>query len=411
MSASQNLDPNNSQSWSSSGQVDGSTTPVIQVMGKGIQETAVEPQGRIHEGWAVQPQGFGADYESNSSGDYQFDVPTQDWAARPSASSPYAGQARVYADRPSASARFDGPAAGYAGGGVGGFGQPINPPAQEAGKSDKAGLAALVVGIISILCVTEPVLGIVLGIIAVVLSIGAAKKHSGRNGKAVAGRVCGIISICFSVVMLAMGVVVNSSIVDSVYDFTSDRGSYSSDSFDGPAAGSALDVDEDDAAAERAVREQLDKFAEDDPELTTWLATKVEETFADSGYTLADMGVDAQDVAAWLMDDFTYATDGAYTYSDGTGTVYVEIEARDAFDLMDEHSNATDELIDSGQLDGLSESEGLALLGQAFIEAMDATKDEKIEFYAAFDVVNNNGTWEIDQTSWEEELSYLYGLF
>ena len=52
--------------------LDASQTPVVQVMGEGIQDSAVEPQGDIHDGWAVQPQGWGV---SDDDGDSEREHP------------------------------------------------------------------------------------------------------------------------------------------------------------------------------------------------------------------------------------------------------------------------------------------------------------------------------------------------
>lgn len=357
--------------------LDASQTPVVQVMGEGIQDSAVEPQGDIHDGWAVQPQGWGV---SDDDGDSEREHPAP---AVPAPSSAMPG------------ASFD-------------------PPDGSASSSAaKAGVMPLVLGILSIVTAGVPVVGIALGVAALVASAKAIKRY-GKDGKAVAGRVCGIVGIAFSAVVLAASVVGTAAFTSHLSEFTapSDRGSYSSSTFnEEDPAGYLADVDADDRAAEEAVRVELDKFAAGDPDLAAWLAAKVDELFSTSGYSLADIGVDSRDVAAWMMTDFSYEMDGSFTFSDGTGTVYADLETRDMFELLEGFDTASQDMIDSGLLDAMDEATMLGQFGQAFVASMGAAEDSRIDFYAAFDVVEQDGAWVVDRASWEEEIAYVFGLF
>lgn len=357
--------------------LDASQTPVVQVMGEGIQDSAVEPQGDIHDGWAVQPQGWGV---SDDDGDSEREHPAP---AVPAPSSAMPG------------ASFD-------------------PPDGSASSSAaKAGVMPLVLGILSIVTAGVPVVGIALGVAALVASAKAIKRY-GKDGKAVAGRVCGIVGIAFSAVVLAASVVGTAAFTSHLSEFTapSDRGSYSSSTFnEEDPAGYLADVDADDRAAEEAVRVELDKFAAGDPDLAAWLAAKVDELFSTSGYSLADIGVDSRDVAAWMMTDFSYEMDGSFTFSDGTGKVYADLETRDMFELLEGFDTASQDMIDSGLLDAMDEATMLGQFGQAFVASMGAAEDSRIDFYAAFDVVEQDGAWVVDRASWEEEIAYVFGLF
>lgn len=271
----------------------------------------------------------------------------------------------------------------------------------------------LVLGILSIVAAGVPVVGIALGVAALVASAKAIKRY-GKDGKAVAGRVCGIVGIAFSAVVLAASVVGTAAFTSHLSGFTapSDRGSYSSSTFnEEDPAGYLADVDADDRAAEEAVRAELDKFAAGDPDLAAWLAAKVDELFSTSGYSLADIGVDSRDVAEWMMADFSYEMDGSFTFSDGTGTVYADLETRDMFELLEGFDTASQDMIDSGLLDAMDEATMLGQFGQAFVASMGAAEDSRIDFYAAFDVVEQDGAWVVDRASWEEEIAYVFGLF
>lgn len=271
----------------------------------------------------------------------------------------------------------------------------------------------LVLGILSIVTAGVPVLGIVLGVLALVTSARAIKRY-GRDAKTAAGRVCGIVGIAFSVVALAASVIGTAAFTSYLSESTapSDGGSYSSSTFNESDPSAYLaDMDADDRAAEEAVRAELDKFAAGDSDLAAWLSAKADELFMTSGYSLADIGVDSRDVAEWMMGGFSYEMDGAYTFSDGTGTVYADLETRDMFELLEGFDAASQDMIDSGLLDAMDEAAMLGQFGQAFVASMGAAEDSRIDFYAAFDVVEEDGAWVVDRASWEEELKYVFGLF
>lgn len=381
------------------GMLDASQTPVVQVMGEGIQDSAVEPQGDIHDGWAVQPQGWGvSDGDGDSEQEHPAPAVPAPSSAMPDAS--FSGDSHM----PGAAS----PESPYA------PGAPFDPLGGSApSAAAKAGAMPLVLGILSIVTAGVPVLGIVLGVLALVTSARAIKRY-GRDAKTAAGRVCGIVGIAFSVVALAASVIGTAAFTSYLSESTapSDRGSYSSSTFNESDPSAYLaDMDADDRAAEEAVRAELDKFAAGDSDLAAWLAAKADELFMTSGYSLADIGVDSRDVAEWMMGGFSYEMDGAYTFSDGTGTVYADLETRDMFELLEGFDAASQDMIDSGLLDAMDEAAMLGQFGQAFVASMGAAEDSRIDFYAAFDVVEEDGAWVVDRASWEEELKYVFGLF
>lgn len=396
------------------GVVDAAQTPVVQVMGEGIQDSAVEPQGGLHEGWAVQPQSWGASDDDSrregASGQAAF-PPSFDASRGPSHSDSFPQDGPSWngswqlgaspADRSSRQA----PDAG---------GAPLGSPGHpDCSAAAKAGVKPLVLGVLSVITVGIPAVSIIAGVFAVATSIGVIKRF-GKNGKAIAGRVCGIAGIALSVVIIAVGVLGSAMLTTHVSDFVSpsDGGFHVSGLFDEDNSSEYyMGVDADDRAAEEAVRVELDKFAAGDPALAEWLAAEIDEMFSLSGYAFSDIGVDPRAVADWLMADFSYEMDSAYTFSDGTGTVYADLEVRDVFELFGEFGDASQDMIDSGQLHGMDEATALGQLGQAFVAAMDATANSHVDFFAAFDVVEEDGVWTVDQASWEEEIAIAFGLY
>ena len=78
---------------------------------------------------------------------------------------------------------------------------PSTPPQQGNGKA----VGALVCGICSIIFAGTVIIGVVLGIVAIVLA-GSALKQS-ADGKAKAGRICGIIGLVLSVITLIVSLI------------------------------------------------------------------------------------------------------------------------------------------------------------------------------------------------------------
>lgn len=83
------------------------------------------------------------------------------------------------------------------------------------GKSNGLGIAALVVGLVSLLAVLTIVGGIVLGLVAIVLGVLARGKvnkgEADNGGMAIAGIVLGAVSLLLSLAFIAFGVAIFSS--------------------------------------------------------------------------------------------------------------------------------------------------------------------------------------------------------
>jgi hypothetical protein len=85
-----------------------------------------------------------------------------------------------------------------------------------AGTSRRPGraIAAMIIGIIAVLCILIPIAGIVLGIVALVLGSSARSDIGAAGGgytQAKAGFILGIVAIAGSIVMWVVSVIVISS--------------------------------------------------------------------------------------------------------------------------------------------------------------------------------------------------------
>lgn len=285
-----------------------------------------------------------------------------------------------------------------------------------AGK-EKSGIAALIVGIAAIVFCFAPIVGIILGIIAIVL---AAKtlKQSGKNGKAVAGRICGIIGLALSALMLVAGIVfavVGVSYLGSLDAFEQAVTEGSSSSSNGSSSNredsSILNAKEE-AAVQKVVEEKLDALANGDAAEMSSIAA-----LADAGFYeqvelyLSDIGVDSEEYARWITENTTYDVDGVYVWDDGTATVYVDITTRDVFAFIDDFATRLDAFANSTEIDSISSDEELmAALGGLFRASMESSQGNYTNNYAMLTLTKKGSSWALDKDSWDSEIDYMFGL-
>ena len=106
----------------------------------------------------------------------------------------------------------------------------MNPYQQDNSGKKGLAIAALVLGILSLPAILTVVGGIVLGLIAIILGIvaarGASKGKNGGKGLAITGAVLGALGLIVSVVIVVVGVsFLNSDTGQNLQDCLSDAGS------------------------------------------------------------------------------------------------------------------------------------------------------------------------------------------
>lgn len=285
----------------------------------------------------------------------------------------------------------------------GSYGQP--------GASQKSGKAigALVCGILAILFAWAPLLGIILGIVAIVLAVKAVKE-AGKDGKATGGKVCGIIGIALSVITFVsyLALAAGLAFVSAQSGFNPATGSLENN------AGIIGELTKSDAEeqAEAAAVAELDKLKKGDEQVVQYIAASVDEGFVSaSGYSLTEIGIAPADVAKWMLEGFDYELDGASLYeSEGMGAVYADVTMRDIYALTDTFYADVQAYADSGDPSLLDEAAVKAKLGELLRAAMDKTTDPTTD-YAGVDVIKSGGAWVVDGDSWNDEVDYLFGLY
>jgi len=281
-------------------------------------------------------------------------------------------------------------------------------PAPSNGKAT----GALICGILAIVFSFIPIVGIVLGIVAIVLA-SKAVKFAGKSGKTTGGKVCGIIGIVFSILWAIFSFVLTMGIIGSINAYESDY----VPSADVPAGSSSLaeDMGAEEQAIADLVSTELDKYKNADSAVLSALGAEYDDedlvTIDGVDMSLRDLGIDPNEVAVWATTDFDYSIDSVYIDSDGaTATVYVDTTERDFFEMGMLFNDLLDEYISSGAADAADLETAKAKVGELYGQAM-AESTAMTDYYAAFDMVNEGGTWRIVEDSLEEELDYVFSTF
>ncbi len=289
------------------------------------------------------------------------------------------------------------------------------PPTPNAPIGNSKATAALVCGILAIVFSFIPIVGIILGIVAIVFA-GKATRMFGHSGKATGGKVCGILGIVFSVLMIVFTVVVMmfgysvASSIDEIYEDTPAYVSPSNESTSWSSAAGALDMDKDQQAVYDQVVVLFDGIVAKDVKFKEELSEEYAESFEQNfGADYAEMGIDSAAFAEWVLADFSYEIDSVFVDGD-TATVYVDTTERDVFDFLMNFGDAVAAYSRTIDSDTAADVEAKAKVAELFSQTMaDAT--EMTTYFAAFDFVKQGDAWIIDEDSAEEEFDYMFGTF
>ncbi|MEG0504426.1 MAG: DUF4190 domain-containing protein, partial [Raoultibacter sp.] len=274
-------------------------------------------------------------------------------------------------------------------------------------------LGALICGICAIVFSAIPFVGIILGIVAIVLASQYVKAF-GKEGKATGGKVTGVIGIIFSIIAIIIYIASFALVAAAINEYSSDPYSYSyssSDSSSSSSIDSAGTADE--KAAADAAKVVLDELKNPTEANINELAASLDEGFASSsGLTsLVDIGVEPKEFARWLLSDFSYELDGAYVYSDGTGTVYADVTTKDYYEFTSIFSDNVNAFAQSSEAATLGGDEAAinAKMGDLIRSAMNATPTTST--YVSMDVVKTGNTWTMDEASMDALAENIFGIY
>ena len=274
------------------------------------------------------------------------------------------------------------------------------------------GTAALVCGILAIVFgILLPLIGIILGIIAIVLSVKAVSQ-TGYNTKTKAGKICGIAGIVVGVLVWIISIVIGVGILASI----AGSGVNTEPSFPGDDTPPATTYSQDDLTdsekqCQAIAIQTLDGLKNQDPTVVSDISQRVDAGFKQStGVSHADLGTSAEDLTRWMLTDFDYTLDGVYDNGDGTVTVYADTTQRDALTFMTTFYDDANAWLTSSEGQAATEAEQKAKLGEFYNDAM-AKSTDMTTFYTALDFVQQNGQWTLDQSAWDDELSYMFYIY
>lgn len=274
-------------------------------------------------------------------------------------------------------------------------------------------MGALVCGILAILLSFTPLMGIILGIVAIVLA-SKAVKEAGRDGKATAGKVCGIVGIVLAVLSVVFWGIASFAYI-ALNDLDANRGSYNSTFGEQSGSYSSEDLlSSDEEAVQAAAAAELDKLVAQDEGTIQLLAAQLDEGFIEGmGMSHADLGVDPADLARWMLADFSYVPDGTYVDSYGntkTATMFVDIKLRDSYKFMTNFYNKVSEFEQSEEVKTMSQYEAALRIGELYKATMDEMTD-MTSWYASIELENQGGQWVVDQDDWNGELDAMFGIY
>lgn len=289
------------------------------------------------------------------------------------------------------------------------------PPAPNAPAGNSKATVALVCGILAIVFSFIPIVGIILGIVAIVFA-GKAVRMFGHSGKATGGKVCGILGIVFSVLMIVFTVVVMMigfgaiSTMDSDYDDSVPAYVSSSNESSSWSAAGAVDMDKDQQAVYDQTSALFDGVVARDSAFMAELSQEFGDEFEDSfGASYAELGIDPAAFAEWALTDFSYSIDSVFVDGD-MATVYVNTSERDTFEFLMSFGDAVSTYSQSSEAAAASDAEARAKVAELFSQTMDSTT-AMTTYFAALEFKKQGDAWIIDEDSVEEEFDYMFGTF
>lgn len=294
------------------------------------------------------------------------------------------------------------------------YGQPgaYPPPApQSNGKAT----AALVCGILAIVFCWAPLFGIILGVVALVMA-SKAIKLSGKSGKVTAGRICGLAGIILSVIMFVLALSVSCMAVNAIMEETNTTTSTvapapSTSDDSGSTSDSDINYTADEQEAVDALTARLDQYKSASDEAVAEIAALADKGFQEqTGFTMADCGVDSAAYARAVLEGFDYEISLVSAYEgDADGFVSADVTCRDAWGVLDTLNAKISDYTSSDEYASTTQEQDMAKMGEMLMAAAQEAPLSDTNYFSV-DLVNNGSGWEIDQTSWDTEIDYLFGL-
>ncbi len=273
-------------------------------------------------------------------------------------------------------------------------------------------------GIFSIIfAIPMPLMGFILGLIAIVLAV-KSRKEIGRDIKTTVGKVCGIISVVIAVIQFVVYAAIFAVGLSSLY------ATYDGDfeTIIGVITGEIPYQTEEELAAQEenkaevveVVSAQFDLLINQDEELVAELTEQIEDSFdAYMGVTHEALGVDPADLVRWMLTDLTYEVGSVYVYDYGDGydvtaDAYIDVEYRDFYDFFVIFYESIENLNETYRSQGgMTTEEYAGRVSDLYYEAMEETTTTT-SYFTYLSLTEVDGEWVVDEESWQSALDYMF---
>lgn len=227
----------------------------------------------------------------------------------------------------------------------------------------------------------------------------------------IVGSIVGVLLVVVAVVLVAFVIPNLNSPSASTGDVTVDEPVEPDTPADDPAEPSVPADGDAEALVTAAAEAELDKLKNADPEALALVGDIVNEGFeSQTGETLETCGVDPEEYARIMLEDFSYTIDDVYVYeSIDEATVYATVNCRDIFELIDNYNYMLEAYVNSEDYQYTTYEEDCQRMGMIFIEAAESAGMNG-GYQMTIDLTYENGSWVIDEDQWESELDWLFDV-
>lgn len=236
-----------------------------------------------------------------------------------------------------------------------------------------------------------------------------AQKKS--NAGLIVGGIVGVLLVVVAVVLVAFDIPNLNSPSASTGDVTVDEPVEPDTPADDPAEPSVPADGDAEALVTAAAEAELDKLKNADPEALALVGDIVNEGFENqTDETLETCGVDPEEYARIMLEDFSYTIDDVYVYeSIDEATVYATVTCRDIFELIDNYNYMLEAYVNSEDYQYTTYEEDCQRMGMIFIEAAESAGMNG-GYQMTIDLTYENGSWVVDEDQWESELDWLFDV-
>ena len=271
------------------------------------------------------------------------------------------------------------------------------------GQSQVMGTAAVVIGSIAIVVgFLSPLFGIVLGIVAIILAFSQLRDDS-ANGRAKAGRICGIVAIAVSLLVFLISLAFSFGFIFG----NTPSSANPTNAVDGVTSSS-------DGGTNQAIVQPLEELlngiqTEDGPMMQT-IADLADEGFTETmKYSMQDAGIDPLDYAQTMAEGFSYVISEVQVDPTGlSAKVSVDIQVKNLFTATKDFQQRVKDFNSSGATANMDTQQARQEVGVLFMEAVKAAPIGPN--YATYSLEFGGGSWHVTQNSWDQELSYMFGV-